>query len=199
MRGLRSEGFADWLGCMPWGDEQGVVDGRLQHVLLSWLSLSSPHRSSGEMDSFPLPSSPTTSAYTSDAMVAHSPRNLQDHLYASFLEGSTSDVALHISGSWHAVYRLHRVVLIQAVSFVHLSHSCRRTEPWYSHHRNSSDAFLPQVSRNHVSARVRRVAALNRFKSTFQIRTLQGQVCLTNLRARRADIDLLFPFTTAFE
>ncbi|KAF9652044.1 hypothetical protein BDM02DRAFT_3184031 [Thelephora ganbajun] len=50
-------------------------------------------------------------------MVAHSPRNLQDHLYASFLEGSTADVALHISGSWHAVYKLHRVVLIQAEFF----------------------------------------------------------------------------------
>ena len=152
------------------------------------------------MDSFPLPFSPTSSAYTPDTMVAHSPRNLQDHLYASFLEGSTADVALHISGSWHAVYRLHRVVLIQAVSFVHLSRSCCRAEPRYPRYRNSSDASLPQVSRNHVSARVHHVAAvLNRFTSTFQIQTLQGQVCLTNLRARRTDNDLLFPFITAFE
>ena len=49
-------------------------------------------------------------------MSAHSPKNLQNHLYASFLEGNTADVALHISGSWQAVYKLHRVVLIQAVS-----------------------------------------------------------------------------------
>ena len=54
-------------------------------------------------------------------MAFHSPRNLQDHLYVSFLEGSTADVALHISGSWQAVYKLHRVVLIQAVSVLHPS------------------------------------------------------------------------------
>lgn len=54
-------------------------------------------------------------------MVAHSTRSLQDHLYVSFLEGSTADVALHISGSWSAVYKLHRVILIQAVGlFPHL-------------------------------------------------------------------------------
>ena len=80
------------------------------------------------MDPSSFSSSPISPACTPDAMVAHSPRNLQDHLYASFLEGSTADVALHISGSWNAVYRLHRVILIQAVSFVHLSQLCRRAE-----------------------------------------------------------------------
>ncbi len=45
-----------------------------------------------------------------------SPHDLQSHLYQSFLDGKTTDVALRISGSWHAIYHLHRVVLIQSVS-----------------------------------------------------------------------------------
>ena len=53
----------------------------------------------------PTPASPTRP----------SPSDLQSHLYASFLQRKTADVALRISGSWTAVYRLHRVILIQAV------------------------------------------------------------------------------------
>ena len=98
----------------------------------SLFSLADLYQPSGEMDSLPFLSSPISSAYTPDTMAAHSPRNLQDHLYASFLEGSTADVALHISGSWHAVYKLHRVVLIQAVSFINVSHSCCPAELAYS-------------------------------------------------------------------
>lgn len=49
-----------------------------------------------------------------------SPADLQSHLYQSFLSGKTADVALRIRGSWHAIYRLHRVVLIQAVRALHL-------------------------------------------------------------------------------
>ena len=45
-----------------------------------------------------------------------SPVDLQSHLYASLLEARTADVVLRVSGTWKAVYRLHRVVLIQAVS-----------------------------------------------------------------------------------
>jgi hypothetical protein len=45
-----------------------------------------------------------------------SPVDIQHHLYSSFLEASTADVALHVRGSWEAIYRLHRVVLIQSVS-----------------------------------------------------------------------------------
>jgi hypothetical protein len=41
--------------------------------------------------------------------------DIQNHLYSSFLEGSTADVALRVQGSWHAIYNLHRVVLIQSV------------------------------------------------------------------------------------
>ncbi|RPD81559.1 hypothetical protein L226DRAFT_450178 [Lentinus tigrinus ALCF2SS1-7] len=46
-----------------------------------------------------------------------SPGDLQSHLYTSFLQRKTADVALRISGSWHAVYKLHRVILIQAGFF----------------------------------------------------------------------------------
>ncbi|KAK7687994.1 hypothetical protein QCA50_008364 [Cerrena zonata] len=43
--------------------------------------------------------------------------DLQRHLYNSFLAQQTSDVTLRVRGSWSAVYRLHRVVLIQAEFF----------------------------------------------------------------------------------
>ncbi|KAG6814427.1 hypothetical protein H0H92_007430 [Tricholoma furcatifolium] len=46
-----------------------------------------------------------------------SPVDIQNHLYASFLEGSTADVALRVHGSWVAIYKLHRVVLIQSGFF----------------------------------------------------------------------------------
>jgi hypothetical protein len=45
-----------------------------------------------------------------------SPVDLQSHLYTSLLEARTADVALRVRGTWQAIYRLHRVVLIQAVS-----------------------------------------------------------------------------------
>jgi hypothetical protein len=41
--------------------------------------------------------------------------DIQSHLYSAFLEGKTSDIVLRVRGTWHAIYRLHRVVLIQAV------------------------------------------------------------------------------------
>ncbi|KIM47967.1 hypothetical protein M413DRAFT_7093 [Hebeloma cylindrosporum] len=43
-----------------------------------------------------------------------SPLDIQSHLYSSFLQASTYDVALRVSGTWNAVYKLHRVVLIQS-------------------------------------------------------------------------------------
>jgi hypothetical protein len=47
-----------------------------------------------------------------------SPVDIQSHLYSSFLEGSTADIAIHVTGtSWEAVYNLHRVVLIQSGFF----------------------------------------------------------------------------------
>lgn len=50
----------------------------------------------------------------------HSPgpsaSDIQSHLYASLLQASTYDVALRVSGTWDAIYKLHRVVLIQSVS-----------------------------------------------------------------------------------
>lgn len=50
-----------------------------------------------------------------------SPVDIQSHLYTSLLEGRTADVALRVTGSaWEAVYtyRLHRVIIIQAVSMI---------------------------------------------------------------------------------
>ncbi|KII86349.1 hypothetical protein PLICRDRAFT_286514 [Plicaturopsis crispa FD-325 SS-3] len=47
-----------------------------------------------------------------------SPVDIQNHLYLSFLSGSTADVALRVhSVHWSALYRLHRVVLIQSGFF----------------------------------------------------------------------------------
>ncbi|KAF5355253.1 hypothetical protein D9758_006020 [Tetrapyrgos nigripes] len=46
-----------------------------------------------------------------------SPADIQSHLYQSFLQRSTADVALRVSGTWSAIYRLHRVVLIQSGFF----------------------------------------------------------------------------------
>ncbi|TFY74563.1 hypothetical protein EWM64_g9451 [Hericium alpestre] len=43
--------------------------------------------------------------------------DLQVHLYSSFLERKTADIALRVRGTWEAVYKLHRVVLIQAGFF----------------------------------------------------------------------------------
>jgi hypothetical protein len=43
------------------------------------------------------------------------PAEFQAHVYNSFLQGRTSDVAIRIRGSWDAIYKVHRVVLIQAV------------------------------------------------------------------------------------
>lgn len=53
----------------------------------------------------------------------HSPAALQSHIYTAFLERKTADVALHVRGTWRAIYRLHRVVLIQAVSLLRMSES----------------------------------------------------------------------------
>ncbi|QRV90917.1 hypothetical protein RhiJN_18935 [Ceratobasidium sp. AG-Ba] len=47
----------------------------------------------------------------------HSPRHIQNHLYQMFLEGQTADVSVVIRGSWQALYRLHRVILIQSDYF----------------------------------------------------------------------------------
>ncbi|TFK40923.1 hypothetical protein BDQ12DRAFT_733284 [Crucibulum laeve] len=46
-----------------------------------------------------------------------SPFDIQSHLYAAFLEARTADVALRVRGTWNAVYKLHRVILIQSGFF----------------------------------------------------------------------------------
>ncbi|KAA1468411.1 hypothetical protein DENSPDRAFT_878089 [Dentipellis sp. KUC8613] len=62
-----------------------------------------------------LSSSHSSSSY----MLSSSPSSadIQAHLYSSFLERKTADVALRVRGTWEAVYKLHRVVLIQAGFF----------------------------------------------------------------------------------
>lgn len=44
-----------------------------------------------------------------------SPAEIQSHLYTSLLQASAYDVTIRIKGTWKAVYKLHRVVLIQSV------------------------------------------------------------------------------------
>ena len=47
----------------------------------------------------------------------HTPQEIQNHLYQSFLQGTTTDVTVQIKAkNWSAAYDLHRVVIIQAVS-----------------------------------------------------------------------------------
>jgi hypothetical protein len=44
-------------------------------------------------------------------------QDIQSHLYNAFLSGDTADISLWIRGDgWDLGYRLHRIVLIQAVS-----------------------------------------------------------------------------------
>lgn len=43
--------------------------------------------------------------------------DLQQHIYNSLLESRTADISLHVKGTWEAVYKLHRVVLIQSGFF----------------------------------------------------------------------------------
>ncbi|KAJ6573974.1 hypothetical protein DFH09DRAFT_1151583 [Mycena vulgaris] len=49
--------------------------------------------------------------------MTRSAADIQRHLYASLLHGRTPDVALRVRASWHATYRLHRIILIQAGFF----------------------------------------------------------------------------------
>lgn len=67
------------------------------------------------------------------------PSEFQAHIYNSFLQGRTSDVAIRISGaSWDAIYNFHRIILIQAVRTL----SVRSSAPFtYIPSRNSSAIF----------------------------------------------------------
>lgn len=48
------------------------------------------------------------------------PHGIQSHIYDSFLKKQTVDVVLRVQGTWSALYKLHRVVLIQSV--IHFNH-----------------------------------------------------------------------------
>ncbi|TBU48693.1 hypothetical protein BD309DRAFT_247440 [Dichomitus squalens] len=78
---------------------------------------SSHHPDSIILERSTLPLYPHVMTSAPNSPTRPSPNDLQSHLYASFLQRKTADVALRISGSWHAIYRLHRVILIQAGFF----------------------------------------------------------------------------------
>ncbi|CAA7260014.1 unnamed protein product [Cyclocybe aegerita] len=69
-----------------------------------------------------------------------SPSDIQSHLYTSFIQASTYDVAIRVSGTWNAVYRLHRVVLIQSEFFRSLfTAGFSESSNKHSIHRNGAD------------------------------------------------------------
>lgn len=78
----------------------------------------------------------------------HSPgpsaSDIQSHLYSSFLQASTYDVAICVTGNWRAVYKLHRVVLIQSV----IPSPCLVIISLIISYRVSSDLYLQQASQN---------------------------------------------------
>lgn len=49
-------------------------------------------------------------------LLGHSAQEIQNHLYQAFLSGDAADISVRIGGSWNAEYKLHRLVLTQAVS-----------------------------------------------------------------------------------
>ncbi|KAF8213775.1 hypothetical protein K438DRAFT_1707658 [Mycena galopus ATCC 62051] len=59
----------------------------------------------------PFPSSESSSSFMTSA------DDIQRHLYASLVHARAPDVTLHVRASWHATYKLHRVILIQAGFF----------------------------------------------------------------------------------
>ncbi|KXN87535.1 hypothetical protein AN958_08469 [Leucoagaricus sp. SymC.cos] len=46
-----------------------------------------------------------------------SPADIQSHIYSALLQRNTPDVALRVRGTWSAVYKLHRLILIQSGFF----------------------------------------------------------------------------------
>ncbi|KAI0719102.1 hypothetical protein C8T65DRAFT_61104 [Cerioporus squamosus] len=103
------------------------------HLRPSHLSSSSSHPYSSSLRTDVMTPPPTSPSRPS-------PGDLQSHLYASFLQRKTADVALRVSGSWHAVYKLHRVILIQAGFFQSLFTSgFSESTSKFSSHRGGPD------------------------------------------------------------
>jgi hypothetical protein len=66
-------------------------------------------------------SRPAAGTMAAGAVLGVMASDLQAHLFASLLNGHTADVSLVVRGAaWEGVYRLHRVVLIQAVRSISL-------------------------------------------------------------------------------
>ena len=83
-----------------------------------------------------------------------SPSDLQSHLYTSFLQRKTADVALRISGSWNAIYRLHRVILIQAVRRTFCAFWLSLLIPFELHRASFSRCLLRASASPHLSCTV---------------------------------------------
>ena len=83
-----------------------------------------------------------------------SPSDLQSHLYTSFLQRKTADVALRISGSWNAIYRLHRVILIQAVRRTFCAFWLSLLIPFELHRASFSHCLLRASASPHLSCTV---------------------------------------------
>src|SRR5260221_8928395 len=90
---------------------------RFAFLDLSRLALRPQHNKSRGQSTTYSQSSPMNSPVVSPVP---RPAVFQAHIYNSFLQGRTSDVALRIHGSWDATYKFHRVVLIQAVGTLSL-------------------------------------------------------------------------------
>lgn len=99
---LRERRGGDVVGRKPWVSG-GLIRGF--YFKWPWNFLAS--------DSLPLPRRMNNGVL--------SPTDIQSHIYSAFLQRRTADVALRVTGTWRAVYKLHRVVLIQSVSVHQLS------------------------------------------------------------------------------
>jgi hypothetical protein len=65
----------------------------------------------------PGPSTAISSMNSGMTSPGYTPQEIQSHLYDAFLSGDTADISLRIRGeAWDLEYRLHRIVLTQAVS-----------------------------------------------------------------------------------
>ena len=80
--------------------------GRVLHPSVSLPDFFSTPKSESPRRAFRQPMSPGSPSSV----------DLQQHIYNSLLESRTADICLHVKGTWEAVYKLHRVVLIQSVS-----------------------------------------------------------------------------------
>lgn len=102
--------------------------GVLVLVWAAWASVAFERRLHGQAHTYAGQVNILKASAASFPMNSPSALDIQHHLYLSFLESRTCDVALRIRGSWHAVYRLHRVVLIQSVRLPGYVNACKMAD-----------------------------------------------------------------------